>query len=67
MKMTEIKMDWTDDGADVLSTIPISCPRCGVMATPGVRHLCGDRIPKVPSRTRKKRAIEREDAKCGNS
>ena len=41
--MIEIKMEWTDTGAVVSSTIPIQCPSCHVMTTAGQEHRCGDR------------------------
>lgn len=44
--MTNIDADWTDDGARVMSSIAIACPRCATTVTPNVEHLCGDRVPK---------------------
>src|SRR5436190_965505 len=47
MKMTNIEMDWTDNGASVFfqSTLAIelNCPCCGARVAPNVEHLCGDR------------------------
>lgn len=50
MKFTSIEMDWTDDGAKALSSLPIPCPRCQVVVTPNIEHLCGDRLPKPVKR-----------------
>jgi hypothetical protein len=46
VKLTNITMEWTDDGAFILSTIPICCPVCHQMTVANVEHRCGDRVPK---------------------
>jgi hypothetical protein len=46
MKYTNIEMDWTANGAKVLSSLAIPCPVCQTVVTPHVEHLCGDRLPK---------------------
>jgi hypothetical protein len=53
MKMTNIEMEWTDDGARILSTMAIPCPACGVVVTPNVEHTCGDMADKKPKRIAK--------------
>jgi hypothetical protein len=42
MKYTNIEMDWTANGAKVLSSLAIPCPVCQTVVTPNVEHLCGD-------------------------
>lgn len=46
MKIVNIDMEWTDNGARVLSSLPMRCPRCEVSVDTNVEHLCGDRAPK---------------------
>lgn len=55
MKLTNIEMDWSDTGARVLSSLPLPCPLCGVVVTPNVEHLCGDRAPKPKPPAKKRR------------
>jgi hypothetical protein len=51
MKLTNIKMEWTDTGARVFwqasgsSLIAaLNCPLCGTEVASGIEHLCGDRV-----------------------
>jgi hypothetical protein len=52
VRVTNISMEWTDDGAVINSTIPITCPVCRVSVTG--EHLCGTALLK-PTKGRKKR------------
>jgi len=50
MKLTEISMEWTDDGAQVSfrSNNPnqvIFCPVCGCDVKSGTEHRCGSALP----------------------
>lgn len=53
--MIEIKMEWTDTGAKIKSSIRLNCPACGAVASPGVEHVCGEyaTLPK-PKKARKR-------------
>ncbi len=49
MKLTHVRMEWTDTGAIVLATIPVPCPRCRKWIEPNVEHRCGDQVKPVSS------------------
>ncbi len=70
MKMTDIRMEWTDTGAIVsLKTSKpdfiVSCPRCGTIVKTGYTHRCGDQAsaPTKPVATKKKRAKARGESR----
>lgn len=42
MKFTNIHIKWTDTGAKILATIPLTCPICGITTEPKLEHVCGD-------------------------
>ncbi len=64
MKMTDIRIEWTDTGAvvsyettsEVLKSAGISCPRCGEDVESGIEHRCGDQVIAQTKAPRKKRA-----------
>ncbi len=56
--MTNIKVEWTDKGAKILSSIPITCPVCIVEVTPNMEHLCGNMLPKESKVARKAKKVK---------
>lgn len=42
--MTNIKMDWTDKWAVILSNVAIGCPVCDEQVKPNIEHRCGDKV-----------------------
>jgi hypothetical protein len=58
VKLTNISMNWTDDGAvvkfDTHLTITIRCPRCAAEVNANTEHRCGD---KAKPTAKKRRAI----------
>jgi hypothetical protein len=62
VKFTSIEMDWTDDGARVLSNLPLPCPRCEEIVQPYVEHLCGDKALSSGSGVRSKRVASARPA-----
>jgi hypothetical protein len=63
MSVTTIELDWTDDGADCLASVPgWKCPRCQTDLEPNVRHLCGDKVAtagKMPDDQARIRVIDK--------
>ncbi len=69
MKMTNIRMEWTDMGATVFyessREFQIVCPRCGTNVAPGIEHRCGDQVvvPTKDVAAKKKRAKARGESR----
>jgi len=52
-----IEMEWTYAGAIVKASMPINCPRCGVLCTSNLEHRCGDKIKSPPKAKAKRKAV----------
>jgi Ni,Fe-hydrogenase III small subunit len=46
MRFTNIHIEWTDSGAKILATIPMTCPICGTVTETNVEHTCGEFAPR---------------------
>lgn len=60
LKLTEIRMEWTDTGAIAsfrsTSDLVIHCPRCNARLIEGIEHTCGDLAPPIrKTKTQRKR------------
>jgi hypothetical protein len=54
MRMTNVTMEWEEGkGAYILSSIPITCPVCGINTESNVEHRCGNRVPRTKPSNRK--------------
>ncbi len=56
MKFTSIEMKWTDKGAIVKSSVPMPCPSCPQIVSPGIEHRCGDMLTK-PVKTKRAKKL----------
>lgn len=70
LKITNIKMDWTDAGAVVSyeksegsRDLFLNCPRCSAAIKPNVEHRCGDMEVK-PKQVAKKRSATKGAPAC---
>lgn len=55
LKITDIRMEWTDSGAVVFASVPIGCPRCGIECPAAIEHRCGDKLPGSDRKKPKRR------------